>query len=508
MRATLTDLIRPVLKVWGLARGTGGARAWLAPIRLDQLKIVERNVLPGIIAMPTFAITLATMSTAWASTQWLILWVAAVAGCTPRYWLAIVMLRKETLSQQQVQRWAWTLAALNTICNIAWILPTVWLYSVAPLSAQMLFTLIAACSLAAGAALCAPSYPHILSAAVPYSLAMVLPPLLQADSFHHGMALLALGYCLFMLHMARVMFVNARDVLLLRDDKDELIADLKVARQESDAARLKAEVASRESEHARDRADRANQAKSEFLANMSHELRTPLNAIIGFSEIMHGEVFGPVGNAQYLEYTDHIHASGHHLLCLINDVLDLSRIEAGRLVLDASDILVDDLARDICKFFEFNAGQRRVELRVDLAPALPLLVADLRAIKQVLINLMANAVKFTPAGGHVTLAARCDETGSIEICVADTGVGIHPDDLEKVFETFGQGQHQIARQEKGSGLGLPIARGLVQAHGGTLHLVSVVDKGTTVIVTFPAERSKAVEAPCDRHSAAVRRTAS
>src|SRR5205085_11765357 len=129
------------------------------------------------------------------------------------------------------------------------------------------------------------------------------------------------------------------------------VADLKVAREESDSARLKAEVASRESEHARDRADRANQAKSEFLANMSHELRTPLNAIIGFSEIMRGEVFGPVGNTQYLEYTGHIQASGHHLLCLINDVLDLSRIEAGRFVLNASDIRIDDLVRDVCKFF-------------------------------------------------------------------------------------------------------------------------------------------------------------
>jgi len=505
VRALLTDLIRPVFKVLKLARATGGADAWLAPVRFDQLKIAERNILPGVIAMPLVAITLATMSTAWASTQWLILWTAAVAGCTPRYWLARVMLRNETLSQQQVQRWAWTLAALNTLCNIVWILPTVWLYGVAPLSAQMLFTLIAACSLAAGAALCAPSYPHILSAVVPYSLAMILPPLLQADSFHHGMAALALGYCVFMVHMARVMFVNARDVLLLRDDKDELIADLKIARRESDLARLRAEVASRESEQARDRADRANHAKSEFLANMSHELRTPLNAIIGFSEIMRGEVFGPVGSAQYLDYTGHIHASGHHLLCLINDVLDLSRIEAGRLVLNPIDIRFDELARDLCKFFEFSAGQRRVELRLEIAPALPLLVADLRAIKQVLINLMANAVKFTREGGSVTLAARCDG-GGIEIRVSDTGVGIHPNDLEKVFETFGQGQHQIARQEKGSGLGLPIARGLVQAHGGTLRLTSEVDKGTTVTVTFLPERSKAVEGACDQPSGAVRRS--
>ena len=254
------------------------------------------------------------------------------------------------------------------------------------------------------------------------------------------------------------------------------------------------------------RADRANQAKSEFLANMSHELRTPLNAIIGFSEIMRGEVFGPVGNGQYLEYSGHIHASGHHLLCLINDVLDLSRIEAGRFVLTPTDICVGDLARDITTFFEFNAGKRGVALKLEIEPGLPLLVGDLRAIKQVLINLMANALKFTPEGGCVTLWARCSVGGGIEIAVVDTGVGIHPDDLERVFETFGQGQHQIARQEKGSGLGLPIARGLVEAHSGTLRLTSVVDKGTTVTLTFPPERAKADAASAEQTLPNARRT--
>ena len=493
MRASLASLLRKAL---GGNRPGDKSRApfvLFPEVRLAQLKIVERGGLPGVIAMPLCAITLASMSTAWASPQWLTLWVAAVLCCTPRYWLAWCFLKKETLPQRDVQRWAWTLAFLTTVTDVIWILPAVWLYADAPLQGQMLFTLVAACSLAAGAALAAPSYPHLIAVFAAFATAMVLPEALQHDAYHHGMAALSLGYCFFMASMARVMFVNTRDVLLLRDDKDALIEDLEGARLESDAARLKAEQARLDAEQARELADRANKAKSDFLANMSHELRTPLNAIIGFSEVMRGQLYGDLGDARYLDYVGHIHASGHHLLCLINDVLDLSRIEAGRFILDPSNVHLDKLLADAREFFEFTTRKRGLEIVLDIEPALPALFADLRAVKQVLFNLVGNAVKFTPEGGRVRLIARCCETGGLEFGVADSGVGIDAGDLERVFETFGQGQHQIARKEKGSGLGLPIARGLVQAHGGTLSLTSTVGHGTTVIASFPPERSKTAE---------------
>ncbi|MBI1210155.1 MAG: hypothetical protein GC190_01725 [Alphaproteobacteria bacterium] len=477
---------------------TGAQRSpsfFFPEIRLAQLKMAERSILPGVVAMPLFAVTMAMMMTAWASTQWIALWVGAVLLNTPRYWFSLALLRKEHLAPDEVKRWASFLSALTTIGNLIWIWPCIALYADAPLSGQMLFTLVAACSLAAGAAMCAPSYPHVIAPFATFAPAMVLPPLFGGDGYHEGIGILALGYCAFMAAMARVIYASARDVLSLRDDNDELITGLKIAREESEAARRRAEQAREESDSARHRADHANQAKSEFLANMSHELRTPLNAVIGFAEIMRANIYGPLGDQRYDDYVGHIHASGHHLLCLINDVLDLSRIEAGRFVLSPIDIGVADLMKSVRKYVEYSASQRGVEVVTKIAPAMPLLVADDRAVKQVVLNLLANAVKFTPEGGRVTAEARMNSAGGIDFVISDTGVGIHPDDLGKVFETFGQGEHQLARKEKGSGLGLPIARGLMEAHGGTLTLTSELGRGTTVTASFPPERSKNHEGP-------------
>jgi signal transduction histidine kinase/integral membrane sensor domain MASE1 len=250
----------------------------------------------------------------------------------------------------------------------------------------------------------------------------------------------------------------------------------------------------RELEQARKTAETANRAKSEFLASMSHELRTPLNAIIGFSEVMQQETFGPIGDARYVDYMRDIHGSGQHLLGLINDILDLSRIEAGRFELNPTEIDIADLLASTCKFFQVGAEQRQIEIECNLQAALPLLVADERAVKQVLINLIANALKFTPPKGRITLTAGTLAAGAIEIAVSDTGVGIREADLEKVFEIFGQSDHDIARKEKGSGLGLPISRGLIELHGGTLRLESKIGKGTKVTMKFPPERSKAASA--------------
>jgi signal transduction histidine kinase len=236
-------------------------------------------------------------------------------------------------------------------------------------------------------------------------------------------------------------------------------------------------------------AERASRSKGEFLANMSHELRTPLNAVIGFSEIMRAETFGPLGNARYMDYIKDIHDSSRHLLGVINDILDISKSEAGKLQLnEATTDLLDEI-RGAARLFGEQAHEERLTIRFDLPPALPLVWADARKIKQVLLNLLSNAVKFTPAGGTVTIGARQDGTnGDIIMTVADTGIGIAPQDMDKVFSTFGQVENSLSRRHEGTGLGLPLSRALVEIHGGTLALDSQPGRGTTVTVRLPASR--------------------
>jgi len=305
-------------------------------------------------------------------------------------------------------------------------------------------------------------------------IALTVPPLFAGTAFYYLLSALGLGFSLFMLHLARQVFLTTRDMLTLREDKNSLIEQLTAAKFESDKARLRAEAAS--------------QAKSEFLANMSHELRTPLNAILGFSDIMKGEVFGSLGSTQYLEYSEHIHTSGHHLLGLINDILDLSKIQAGRFSVRAVELNMREAVHNALKLFETRTLDARINFKTDVEKDLPLLLADERGMHQILLNLLSNAVKFTPSGGTVTVFARRASNGGMDVGVADTGVGIDPNDVDAVFEAFGQGRHDIATSEKGTGLGLPIVRGLVEAHGGTIKLDTHLGKGTTFTCWFPRER--------------------
>jgi len=258
-----------------------------------------------------------------------------------------------------------------------------------------------------------------------------------------------------------------------------------VATNEDISQRRESENSMRE---ALDQAEIANRAKTELLANMSHELRTPLNAIIGFTGSIAAETFGPIGNKKYLEYINDIGNSGEHLLELINDILDVSAIEAGKFELHEEQIVVDDLVAASVRLVAERAALKRIDLRTIVAETLPLFYGDERRLKQILLNLLSNAVKFTPEGGTVTLSASREGGGGHVFKVTDSGIGMNHGELAKAMTQFGQVDSGLSRKEEGAGLGLPLTKGLVELHGGTFDITSDRDNGTTVIIKFSKQR--------------------
>jgi len=235
---------------------------------------------------------------------------------------------------------------------------------------------------------------------------------------------------------------------------------------------------------ARDTAVGANQTKTVFFANVSHELRTPLNAIIGFSELLALDAFA----TKRREYADLIHSSGQHLLGLVNDLLDLARIEAGKFELHGESVSVDGLIEECARTVEVRARESGIRLMCRVAPELPLVFADRRALKQILLNLLTNAIKFTRRDGSVEIFARLAKSGEFAFGVKDDGIGIAEEDQARVFERFGQGRHDVTSADEGSGLGLPIVKGLIEAHGGRVTLESQLGEGTSVTAWLPRER--------------------
>lgn len=244
-------------------------------------------------------------------------------------------------------------------------------------------------------------------------------------------------------------------------------------------------VTNRELREARDEAERANAAKSEFLASMSHELRTPLNAINGFSEMISSEVLGKIGNQRYIDYAKHIHSSGEHLLAIINDVLDLSKIEAGRLELTLTNFELEPVVANCARLIGERHLERQRDIRIDVSTDARHLVADRRVVRQILLNLLSNADKYTPIGGKIAIAARLLDGGRTMIEVFDTGVGIPEQDIERVLEPFGQSRSTVSLSHEGTGLGLSLSRKLMKLHGGELTIASQVGYGTTVTLVFP-----------------------
>jgi two-component system, cell cycle sensor histidine kinase PleC len=313
------------------------------------------------------------------------------------------------------------------------------------------------------------------AAMIPIALSLLL--FMRPVSLHGPvlpLTLLVLGALLYFAALARRIYVSQLDSLAFQTEKDVLIHALEQARANSDEARRRAEEASL--------------AKSRFLATMSHELRTPLNAILGFSEVMKTELFGSHTVAAYRDYSGDIHASGEHLLTLINEILDLSRVEAGRYELKEEPVPLTGVIDDCRHLLTLRARKRGVALSAMVEPDMPGLWADERAVRQIVLNLLTNAIKFTPQGGQVAVKVGWTKAGGQYFSVKDTGPGIPDEEIPLIMSSFGRGSLALQNACEGSGLGLPIVKGLVELHGGVFTLRSKMREGTEVVVVFPPER--------------------
>ena len=442
-------------------------------LALEQLRLALRSLKPNCWMMPIFAAILCLMFAHWINRAVLIFWftLVAVGGA----YLGVVVysfLRKGPPPSEQ-KKWLAHAAVGYSLFATSWSSMGFLLWSNGNDLNHLVIMLLIACTLAGNAALVGANKTLSALGYAIHGLALIVVPLREGGVIYDGLAAMAFLYACYLAYMSQQIYSTARDMLLLRDDKNELIEALARSKAESDRARERAEAASR--------------AKSEFLANMSHELRTPLNAILGFSEMIYATARG-ANPSESAEYAKLVHESGNHLLALVNDILDLARIESGRIVLRETDMDLARLINATTRLMAGRAASAGLTLITDVAGNIPLLLADERALRQILINLLSNAVKFTPAGGEIVTFARLLGSRDVVFGVRDTGIGIDPGDLLRVFQSFGQGRHDVAIAEKGTGLGLTIVKGLTEAHGGRVELDSQVGEGTSVTIVLPAAR--------------------
>jgi len=447
----------------------------------ELLTMFVRNELGAAVTMPALSIIFSIASVFWASA-----WEAAI-------WLVLVIVAKVSLlelcrrflavprEKVDVRVWKRRFVIAELLNGLTWAgFALVGIGSHAASGDVFVFsshvfifaTLIVL--LAIRMTFASTIMPILYAGTIPMTLAVVGRLLLLDDAFYMALACMAVGVHVYFIFLAKGLNSTALAMLEFRAQKDQLIAELEEEKLISDEARRRAEA--------------ANKAKSRFLATMSHELRTPLNAIMGFSEVMKAELLGQMPNPTYREYSANIHESGSHLLNLINEILDLSRIEAGRYELHEEPIHLADIAEDCHRLLKLRADNKGLQIIENFDPNIPQIWADQRAIRQICLNLLSNALKFTPRGGRVIVTVGHTPSGGQLLSIRDTGPGIPTEEIPKVLQAFGQGSlaHQTA--EGGTGLGLPIVKNLIELHGGTFELRSELRKGTEAIVQIPKQR--------------------
>jgi len=379
-----------------------------------------------------------------------------------------------------IRRWRLRFIVLDLFFGLAWMF--ILIHPVGNDAQASTFMLFVMLLVVAVASMLASSVPiAVFAATVPVTAAVALRFVLMGGLHDYILAIMAVTAQGYFLLLAYRLYSTTLASLEARAEKDALIGELEAARANSDEARRRAEA--------------ANIAKSRFLAQMSHELRTPLNAILGFSEVMKSEIFGPHQVPAYKDYCSDIHNSGVHLLGLINEILDLSRVEAGRYELNEESVSLAHVVGECAHLLQMRARNRGLTIHEVFETDMPRLWADERAVRQICLNLLGNAIKFTPQGGEIWLKAGWTASGGQYISIKDTGPGIPEEEIPIVLASFGQGSNSIKSAEQGAGLGLPIAKSLVDLHGGSFTLKSKLRIGTEVLVTFPPERVMSALAP-------------
>ncbi|HXW26598.1 MAG TPA: HAMP domain-containing sensor histidine kinase [Xanthobacteraceae bacterium] len=446
----------------------------------ELLRQFAQNRLSASIAILLLIATIGFLSGLWTGPLAAGVWTVAVLAIHVATLAQCRRLLAEAPAGVKISAWRARFVALDLAFGIAWALNVTTI--VEQDSGSGTFMLFVMLLVVAVSSMLASTLPIAMFAAtVPVTTAVAFELALRGDVHDYilaAMAVTAQGYFTMLAHR---LYSTTLATLEARAEKDALIGELEQAKAKSDEARRHAEA--------------ANIAKSRFLAQMSHELRTPLNAILGFSEVMKSEVFGPHAVPTYKEYAADIHNSGQHLLNLINEILDLSRIEAGHYELNEEAVQLADIVEDCHRLLKLRARTRGLVIHEVFEPELPRLWADERAVRQIVLNLLSNAIKFTPQGGEVWLKVGWTASGGQYMTVKDTGPGIPEEEIPVVLALFGQGSNAIKSAEQGTGLGLPIAKSLVDLHGGTFTLKSKLREGTEVIVTFPPERVMAALGP-------------
>jgi two-component system cell cycle sensor histidine kinase PleC len=439
----------------------------------ELLRQFAENRLSASLVILLLVATVGFLSSLWTGAMMAGLWTAAVLVIHAVIISKCKQFLRESPHGMNMHAWRLRFIVLDLFYGLAWMYNLI--NPVGLDEGSSTFMLFVMLLVIAVSSMLASSLPiAVFAATVPVSAAVALNFVLQGDLHNYILGLMAVAAQGYFTLLAYRLYSSGLAALQARAEKDSLIGELEQAKAISDEARRRAEG--------------ANIAKSQFLAQMSHELRTPLNAILGFSEVMKTEIFGAHAVPAYKDYSNDIHTSGQHLLGLINEILDLSRIEAGRYELNEEPVSLAIVVEDCHHLLAMRAQNRGITIHDLFEPDLPRIWADERALRQICLNLLSNAIKFTPSGGEIWLKVGWTAAGGQYMSVKDTGPGIPEEEIPIVLSSFGQGSNAIKSAEQGAGLGLPIAQSLVDMHGGTFTLKSKLRIGTELIATFPPER--------------------
>ncbi len=454
----------------------------------ELLLTFAQNRLSAALVVPLLVAVVSAAALLWIGLLQVIAWAVLMLAVHFRMYLYCRRFSHLPIADVRVRTWTGRFVSTEFVGGVAWAALLILAPAVTDTRNGIDIFLFATALIAVSATtMLASTIPAAaVAGTIPVTLTLAAIYLSRGEFLFVALAIIAIGAQSFFLILASRLYSATLTMHEYRAEKDLLIAELGTAKAISDESRR--------------RAEEANLAKSRFLATMSHELRTPLNAILGFSEVMKSEVLGPIENENYRDYAANIHESGQHLLNLINEILDLSRIEAGHYELYEEPVNLVAVVEECCHLLQLKARNKNITITEEYRRDMPRIWADDRAIRQIVLNLVSNAIKFTPSGGEITVRVGPTPEGAQFLSVRDNGPGIPEEEIPIVLTSFGQGAIAIKSAEQGAGLGLPIVQALVRMHDGAFDLKSKLREGTEVITTFPQSRVMEALPPIDEES--------